>query len=276
MASRFLDALRSQVLVFDGAMGTMLYAKGVFINRCFDSLNVMAPDKVAQVHRDYVRAGADVIETNTFGANRIKLRAFGLGDRVAVLTYSEFGRRAAENASVGTDHGAGSVALLAGAPVQGGLYGPMAELNKLDKQGDVPVALDFRPGSGAVPSAEDAAKLIGPRTRAIIPVDLYGNMADYDAIRAIASQHRIPIIEDAAEAVGGEYHGRPAGSLGGASSTSSASATPRPVPPAPNRPIPTSVPGAAMANAMAGKVGRNDPCPCGSGKKYKRCHGVNA
>jgi len=63
-------------------MGTMLYARGVFINRCFDSLNIMSPDTVMEVHQDYVRAGADVLETNTFGANRVKLRSFGLGDRV--------------------------------------------------------------------------------------------------------------------------------------------------------------------------------------------------
>jgi methionine synthase / methylenetetrahydrofolate reductase (NADH) len=70
------------VLVCDGAMGTMLYARGVFINRCFDSLNIMSPDTVMDVHQDYVRAGADVLETNTFGANRLKLRSFGLGDKV--------------------------------------------------------------------------------------------------------------------------------------------------------------------------------------------------
>src|ERR1043165_2207435 len=78
----FLEALDERVLVCDGAMGTMLYAKGVFINRCFDSLNVMSPDTVTEIHQDYVRAGADVLETNTFGANRIKLRSFGLGDKV--------------------------------------------------------------------------------------------------------------------------------------------------------------------------------------------------
>jgi methionine synthase I (cobalamin-dependent)/5,10-methylenetetrahydrofolate reductase len=78
----FLEALDERVLVCDGAMGTMLYAKGVFINRCFDSLNVMSSDTVTEIHQDYVRAGADVLETNTFGANRIKLRSFGLGDRV--------------------------------------------------------------------------------------------------------------------------------------------------------------------------------------------------
>ena len=78
----FLEALDERVLVCDGAMGTMLYAKGVSINRCFDSLNLMSADTVAEIHQDYARAGADVLETNTFGANRIKLRGFGLGDRV--------------------------------------------------------------------------------------------------------------------------------------------------------------------------------------------------
>jgi methionine synthase / methylenetetrahydrofolate reductase(NADPH) len=79
----FLTALSERILVCDGAMGTMLYAKGVFINRCFDALNLTQPDVVAEVHQDYVRAGADVIETNTFGANRVKLRAFGLSDKIA-------------------------------------------------------------------------------------------------------------------------------------------------------------------------------------------------
>ena len=63
-------------------MGTMLYGKGFFINRCFESLNLSQPALVVDVHQEYLRAGADVIETNTFGANRIKLRAFGLGDQV--------------------------------------------------------------------------------------------------------------------------------------------------------------------------------------------------
>ena len=76
--------LADRVLVCDGAMGTMLYSKGVFVNRCFDALNLSQPDLVAEVHQDYVRAGADVIETNTFGANRVKLarvRAGGQGAR---------------------------------------------------------------------------------------------------------------------------------------------------------------------------------------------------
>jgi homocysteine S-methyltransferase len=81
----FLAALDERVLVCDGAMGTLLYSKGVFINRCFESLNQTAPSLVVDVHDQYLRAGADVIETNTFGANRMKLRSFGLGDQVRDL-----------------------------------------------------------------------------------------------------------------------------------------------------------------------------------------------
>jgi len=78
----FLEALDRRVLVCDGAMGTMLYAKGVFVNRSFDALNLAEPELVAGVHREYVRAGADVLETNTFGANRLKLAVFGLGEKL--------------------------------------------------------------------------------------------------------------------------------------------------------------------------------------------------
>ena len=102
----FLDALRSRVLVCDGAMGTMLYARGIFINRCFESLNVSQPDLVTGVHREYLAAGADVIETNTFGASRMKLRAFGLGDEVHGINLA--GARLARQA-------AGDAAYVAGA-----------------------------------------------------------------------------------------------------------------------------------------------------------------
>jgi methionine synthase / methylenetetrahydrofolate reductase(NADPH) len=78
----FLEALDRRVLVCDGAMGTMLYAKGVFVNRSFDALNLAEPELVAGVHREYVRAGADVLETNTFGANRLKLAVFGLAEKL--------------------------------------------------------------------------------------------------------------------------------------------------------------------------------------------------
>ena len=88
------------MLVVDGAMGTMLYQKGVFINRSYDALNLQDPDVVREVHRDYVRAGAELVETNTFGATRPHLEPHGLADKVGLIN-----RRAAEIAreAVGED-----------------------------------------------------------------------------------------------------------------------------------------------------------------------------
>lgn len=67
-----------RIHVVDGAMGTMLYAKGVYINRCYDELNLSNPDLVQEIHTEYIRAGADIIETNTFGATASKLQQYGL------------------------------------------------------------------------------------------------------------------------------------------------------------------------------------------------------
>jgi methionine synthase I (cobalamin-dependent)/5,10-methylenetetrahydrofolate reductase len=75
----FQEILSSdRILVVDGAMGTMLYAKGVYINRCYDELNLSNPDLVREIHAEYIRAGADIIETNTFGATAHKLQQYGL------------------------------------------------------------------------------------------------------------------------------------------------------------------------------------------------------
>ncbi|MDQ6887189.1 MAG: bifunctional homocysteine S-methyltransferase/methylenetetrahydrofolate reductase [Gemmatimonadota bacterium] len=87
-------------------MGTMLYAKGVFINQCYDELNVRSPDLVSEVHRAYVKAGAEVLETNSFGANRLKLAQYGLEAQVG-----ELNRRAAQLAR----EAAGERAWVAGA-----------------------------------------------------------------------------------------------------------------------------------------------------------------
>jgi len=77
----FIQAIADEhVYLFDGAMGTMLYAKGVFINKCYDELNLRNPEIVLEVHKQYVRAGAEILETNTYGANRVKLRTFGIED----------------------------------------------------------------------------------------------------------------------------------------------------------------------------------------------------
>src|SRR5512141_1175862 len=103
----FRDAIDQRVLVCDGAMGTMLYGKGIFLNRSFDELNVTQPELVGDVHQAYVRAGADVIETNTFGANRIKLGSFGLAERVHEINLQ--GARIARHAARDQAYVAGAI-----------------------------------------------------------------------------------------------------------------------------------------------------------------------
>jgi methionine synthase I (cobalamin-dependent)/5,10-methylenetetrahydrofolate reductase len=87
-AREFRDQLSRRVLVADGAMGTMLYSRGVFINRCFDELCLSAPDLVRQIHQEYVKAGAEILETNTFGANRPRLSAFGMAEKLRDINHA--------------------------------------------------------------------------------------------------------------------------------------------------------------------------------------------
>src|SRR5664280_771233 len=72
----------------DGAMGTMLYGRGIFINRCFDELNLSQPETVVGVHAEYLQAGAQIIETNTFGANAFRLERYGLRDKVREINLA--------------------------------------------------------------------------------------------------------------------------------------------------------------------------------------------
>ncbi|MFZ5518815.1 MAG: bifunctional homocysteine S-methyltransferase/methylenetetrahydrofolate reductase [Candidatus Zhuqueibacterota bacterium] len=88
MKTTFRERLaQNDVLVCDGAMGTMLYDRGIFINRCFDELNITTPKMVRDIHRLYVDSGADIIETNTFGANRFKLAPHGLETKLYKINY---------------------------------------------------------------------------------------------------------------------------------------------------------------------------------------------
>jgi homocysteine S-methyltransferase len=85
MAVKVNRLFAGDTVLCDGAMGTMLYGCGVFINRCYDELNVTQPETVRSVHEHYLQAGAQVIETNTFGANAFRLERFGLRDKVAAF-----------------------------------------------------------------------------------------------------------------------------------------------------------------------------------------------
>jgi len=81
--SRYLDLIQSHPLVLDGAMGTVIYQQGVFVNACYDELVLTRPDLILGIHRSYAEAGADLLLTNTFGANRLKLKPFGLAEETS-------------------------------------------------------------------------------------------------------------------------------------------------------------------------------------------------
>lgn len=93
----FEDFLKENLVLLDGAMGSLIYEKGVFIDKCYDELNLSRPDLITSIHEDYVRAGARVIETNTYGANRFKLKAHNLLDQQEEInrTGVELARKAA-------------------------------------------------------------------------------------------------------------------------------------------------------------------------------------
>ncbi|MGE5481204.1 MAG: bifunctional homocysteine S-methyltransferase/methylenetetrahydrofolate reductase [Chloroflexota bacterium] len=82
MRTDLRERLKNPPLLFDGGFGTELYNRGIFLNRCFEEVNLSSPELVLQIHKDYVKAGAEALETNTFGANYFKLRKYGLEDKL--------------------------------------------------------------------------------------------------------------------------------------------------------------------------------------------------
>ena len=101
MAENFLARLKQSPVLCDGAMGTLLYAKGVFINRSYDELNLSQPELIRGIHHDYLQAGAEVIETNTFGANSFRLARHSMADKVKDINRA--GARLAREAAKSFD-----------------------------------------------------------------------------------------------------------------------------------------------------------------------------
>jgi len=101
MADDILARIKQSPVLCDGAMGTLLYAKGVFINRCYDELNLSQPDLIRAIHHEYLQAGAEIIETNTFGANSFRLARHSLADKVRDM--NRMGARLAREAAKSFD-----------------------------------------------------------------------------------------------------------------------------------------------------------------------------
>src|SRR3569833_3837377 len=111
---QFADLFSSRPVLADGAMGTVLYARGVFINRCYDELNLSDPNLILSIHEEYLQAGAEVIETNTFGANRFRLTRHGLASKVVEINAAgvRLARQAVDHLKekqAGTAYVAGSI-----------------------------------------------------------------------------------------------------------------------------------------------------------------------
>jgi homocysteine S-methyltransferase len=83
--TEFADIFANRPVLADGAMGTVLYARGIFINRCYDDLNLSDPGLILSIHEEYLQSGAEILETNTFGANRFRLARHGLAGKVAEI-----------------------------------------------------------------------------------------------------------------------------------------------------------------------------------------------
>jgi homocysteine S-methyltransferase len=170
MKRNFLEELGERILLADGAMGTMLYAKGVYINTCFDELNLTRPGLVTEIHKEYVDAGAEIIETNTFGANRYKLAAHGIEDRVKEINQA--GAEIARSA-------AGSGAFIAGAV--GPLGKPMRPLGKITK-------------SQAFDAFQEQAAALAPLLDLFILETIHSLEEMKIAVEAVKSVSDLPII----------------------------------------------------------------------------------
>ena len=167
----FRDVLGEKVLLFDGAMGTEIYNRGVFINRSYDEVNLTGPDLVEDIHSAYVNAGADVITTNTFGANRLRLLPFGLEDRHDEINST--GVRLAKKA-------AGNNAWVAGS------MGPIgAQLTPIGK---------ISPGD-AFKAFKAQAKVLAEEGVDLFVLETFAHIGElWQAVRAVRSLSDRPIV----------------------------------------------------------------------------------
>src|SRR6202451_4159326 len=97
MAADLLTRIKQSPLLCDGAMGTLLYSKGIFINRCYDELNLSQPDLIRGIHHDYLQSGAEIIETHTFGGNSFRLARHSMASQAREINLA--GARLAREAA---------------------------------------------------------------------------------------------------------------------------------------------------------------------------------
>ena len=167
----FREALAERVVLFDGAIGTEIYSRGVFINRCYDEVNLSQPGLMREIHTAYLAAGAEVLTTNSFGANRLRLSPFGLGDKVREI--NEAAARLAREV-------AGDQAWVAGSI--GPLGGAMAPVGKVT------------PGDAFAAYREQAEVLVAGGVDLIVLETFTQLQEMWQAVRAVRSLGDVPIV----------------------------------------------------------------------------------
>jgi len=159
MPDNLLNRIKHSPVLCDGAMGTLLYSKGIFINRCYDELNISQPELIAAIHADYVANGAEILETNTFGANSFRLGRHGCQSNLEHINRAgvELARKAIRGANV---YVAGAVGPL-GVRIE-----PLGKTGRDEARAHVP-ACSTRTGPVAGPATLPAtARASGPGCRA--------------------------------------------------------------------------------------------------------------
>jgi methionine synthase I (cobalamin-dependent)/5,10-methylenetetrahydrofolate reductase len=167
----FKEYLKNNLVLLDGAMGSLIYQKGVFIDKCYDELNISRPDLIRSIHEEYVRAGARVIETNTYGANHFKLKSHNL-----LPNLEEINRRAVELAR----EAAGEEAYVAGS------MGPAGE--EIEPFGEITLQQVFDA------FASQAGILAGAGVDLFILETFHDIREMEQAIKAIRSVSDLPLV----------------------------------------------------------------------------------
>lgn len=167
----FREALETSVVLFDGAMGTEIYRRGVFINRAFEELNVTDPRLVASIHADYLAAGAQVLTTNTFGAHRRRMAEFGLEER-----FVEINRRGVE---IAREQAKGRAWVAASIGPLGQALAPVGRLE---------------PGEAFACFREQAAALLTGEPDLFVLETFYDVRELWQAVRAVHSLTDLPIV----------------------------------------------------------------------------------
>ena len=180
--SAFLQRLKEGILLFDGAMGTEIYRRHIFTNRCFEELNCSVSDKIRAIHRAYASAGADILTTNTFGACRPSLEKYGLTDRVGAINRAgvKLARSVAEESPAREIFIAGSIGPTAVITAARGNSAPLLEqLGALAEEGVDFILFETLPSRETFLTAAEAMAGFSP-----LPFVLSGTACDFDAERA--------------------------------------------------------------------------------------------